>query len=148
MQFLKKIHLVYAVEERPKKASLNRKYDIPYFCGYSISGNTVYIDRDFPEKIKIGKKEIDVTEFLEIHELTEKELIDRLGYIYLPAHKLATKAEEERVREKGIDPRLYEKALKVYIDHAYAKEHLKLPPDLDPTPYVKDKRYKEFFGAA
>ena len=49
-------------------------------------------------------------------------------------------------KEKGIDPKAYEKALKGYIENSYAKKNPKLPPDLDPTPYVKDKRYKEFFG--
>jgi hypothetical protein len=145
MLFSKKIHAIYAVETRPKKVAVNRHYDVPYFAGYSIDGNTVYIDSDFPDKIKIGEKEISVDEFLEVHELTEKTLEDRLGYIYPPAHKLATKAEEERVREKGISPKMYEEALKAYIEHAYAKRHPKLPPDLDSTPYVKDKRYKEFF---
>lgn len=145
MHFKTKIFKKYKVESHPKRAILNRSYDVPYLAGYNTEGTVVYLDKDFPEVIKIGSKDLRVSEFIEIHELTEKQLEDRMGYSYPEAHKLATKAEEAKVKEHGIDPKDYEKALKPFVKAAREKKNPKLPPDLDIGPYKGDEKYESWF---
>jgi hypothetical protein len=120
--------------------SLDREHDLPYLAGYSRDGSTIYIDRHLPEELEYEldgrKRPFRPDRFLEIHEGWEKTLIDRLGYTYDGAHRVATGAERRAVLAAGLDWSAYSNALKPYIK-ADEHEHLeKVPADLDMTPYL------------
>src|SRR5579864_1987691 len=56
---------------------IDHSYDIPYLAGYSIDGETIYIDRDLKLWQYLGKS-IDTEQFLILHEKVEKALIDAI----------------------------------------------------------------------
>lgn len=122
-------------KELDKPFTLNREYDLPYLAGYSQDGKTIYIDRHLPKALKIDGKSVDVTPFLIEHERVEKALIDQLGYGYWKAHWNATEAEEEKVVAAGFKRAPYEAVLKPYIKADDRERIVKIPPDLDLTPY-------------
>jgi hypothetical protein len=66
---------------------LDREHDIPYLAGYSLDGNTIYIDRHMPQSFKFRGRVVETDRFLLLHEEVEKMLIDRLGLHYLHAHQ-------------------------------------------------------------
>src|SRR5215470_18625378 len=88
---------------------LDRKHDIPYLAGYSLDGNTIYIDRHMPQSFKFRGRVIETDRFLLLHEEVEKTLIDRLGLHYLHAHQIATRAEQAAVRAAGVSWRAYDR---------------------------------------
>jgi hypothetical protein len=65
--------------------NIDRKHDVPYLAGYSIDGNTIYIDRHMPRTLKYKGRIINIDRFLLLHEAVEKALIDQLGLHYLHA---------------------------------------------------------------
>lgn len=125
---------------RPKEVS--HGYDIPYLGSYSSDGNRLYFDRHLPDELTIyldGKKVIfDPIPTLILHESLEKALIDVLHYDYAPAHKAATAYERRGVLERlgpGMwDP--YQRVLEKYIKADEHEKLVKVPKDLDLTPYV------------
>jgi hypothetical protein len=124
---------------------VNKRYDIPYLAGYSQDGKTIYIDRDMPEILPVGKHNIKIADFLlETHEHIEKAL-EQCGLDYKHSHKFATTYEHYVAMKHGIDPALYEQALKPHEDFAYKKRDPYLPHDLDPQPYVGDSHFKRWF---
>ncbi len=131
-----------AVQEHLSRPfSINREYDLPYICGYSNDGLTVYMDRHLPELVKLqldGKVyEFNPTPTLITHERTEKALIDALGYGYEQAHRVAT-AAERRLFVQLVGPGLWPSYQARMDQFAKADEHeklKKLPKDLDMTPY-------------
>jgi hypothetical protein len=124
---------------------INRNFDIPYLAGYSVDGQTIYIDRDMPTSIFVGNKKVSLIEYyLRIHEEIEK-LFEEIGEPYKDSHKIATKCEEKVVKAMGIDPKEYEKALKPYIYMCEHKHNVHLPPDLDPEPYLDDPKFDHWF---
>ena len=90
-----------AICRRVKK--FDRAHDIPYLAGYSLDGETIYIDRHMPASFKFRGRTIDTDRFLVLHEEVEKTLIDQLGLHYLHAHQIATRAEEAAVRRPVSD---------------------------------------------
>src|SRR5712691_10832468 len=95
-----------AVMRRVK--NLDRKHDIPYLAGYSLDGNTIYIDRHMPQSFKFRGRVIETDRFLLLHEEVEKTLIDRLGLHYLHAHQIATRAA-------GVPWRAYDRFMQKYV---------------------------------
>ena len=71
---------------------VNRSYDIPYIAGYSVDGNTVFIDRHLPRSFRSLLKTVRVEPFLLTHEIVEKALLDELRLHYLHAHQIAVRA--------------------------------------------------------
>lgn len=125
-----------------RKIKLNFSYDVPYLCGYSKDGRTVYVDRHLKRYYKYNGKTYDLVDFLLVHEIVEKALIDLYGWHYSKAHHIATHIEALAVKQHGIDWWSYTKYLKPQIKTAYHNKIRKLPPDLDPTPY-EDEGEKE-----
>jgi len=122
-----------AILRRVKK--LDRTHDIPYLAGYSIDGQTIYIDRHLPKTMKHGGRKIEVDRYLIMHEEVEKTLIDQLGLHYLHAHQIATRAEEAAVRADGIVWRDYDRFMQKYVKHIGDERLQKVPADLDLKPY-------------
>ena len=113
-------------------------WSIPYLAGYARSGRTVYFDRD----LKRYFRGIDVTDFLLVHEVTEKALIDLFGMPYQKAHHIATHFEAMAVRQHGLNWWSYIKFLKPQIKAADHKKITKVPKDLDLTPYKDEHEVK------
>lgn len=117
---------------------LDFSYDIPYLCGYSESGNKIYIDKDCPWFFE-GKP---IYKLLLIHEDTEKNNVDK-GMHYQPAHREALKKEKEACDALGIDWNSYDRYIKEYVKGSERQSLVRIPRDLDITPYVDDKDYPE-----
>jgi hypothetical protein len=120
-------------------AKVDRTHDIPYLGGISRDGRTVYIDRHLPASLKIGRLAINPVPYLTTHERTEHAIMTVLGLKYAAAHKLATAAEERRVRRAGIDPRAYEAALKPYVKADDVEKLVRVPKDLFLGPYEDEQ---------
>jgi hypothetical protein len=126
-------------------------YDIPYLGGYSQNGATIYIDKDTPEQLKLGRRVYQLkgpqglVRGIITHEHWEKTAMLAWGWGYDPAHELATHAENRFARDAlGIPPAEYEEAWAPVIRMAEKKLNAQppdqvrgaqLPPDLDRTPY-------------
>jgi hypothetical protein len=122
-----------AICRRVKK--VDRKHDIPYLAGYSLDGNTIYIDRHMPPTFKYKTRIINIDRFLLLHEAVEKALIDQLGLRYLHAHQIATRAEEAAVSAAGIDWREYDRFVQKNVKRIGGERPTKVPDDLDTKPY-------------
>ena len=114
---------------------LDRKHDIPYLAGYSLDGKTIYIDRHMPRAFKFRGRTVETDRFLILHEVVEKTLIDQLGLHYLPAHQIATRAEEAAVRASGIKWRDYDRFMQKHVKTIGDERLSKVPRDLDLKPY-------------
>ncbi len=122
-----------AILRRVKK--LDRSHDVPYLAGYSVDGQTIYIDRHLPKTMIYKGRKIEVDRYLIMHEEVEKTLIDQLGLHYLHAHQIATRAEEAAVRAEGILWRDYDRFMQKYVKHIGDERLQKVPADLDLKPY-------------
>lgn len=122
-----------AILRRVKK--LDRNHDIPYLAGYSVDGQTIYIDRHLPRVMNYKGRKIDVARYLIMHEEVEKTLIDQLGLHYLHAHQIATRAEEALIRADGIMWRDYDRFMQKYVKTVGDERLKKVPQDLDLKPY-------------
>src|SRR5215475_11086706 len=114
---------------------LDRTHDVPYLAGYSVDGNTIYIDRHLPKTMNYKGRKVEVDRYLIMHEEVEKTLIDQLGLHYLHAHQIATRAEEAAVRADGILWRDYDRFMQKYVKHIGDERLNKVPEDLDLKPY-------------
>jgi hypothetical protein len=122
-----------AILRRVKR--LDRDHDIPYLAGYSVDGQTIYIDRHLPRVMTYKGRKIDVARYLIMHEEVEKTLIDQLGLHYLHAHQIATRAEEALIRADGILWRDYDRFMQKYVKTVGDERLKKVPKDLDLKPY-------------
>lgn len=120
-----------------RPVSFDWSWDIPYLAGYSKDGRTIFFDRHLPKMLKIttGGRFMAVAQFLQIHERWEKALIDVLGWLYAAAHEVATRAERTAVEKAGYNWKAYESALKPYIKTDEGEPLMRVPPNLDLTPY-------------
>ena len=114
---------------------LDREHDIPYLAGYSLDGNTIYIDRHMPQSFKFRGRVIETDRFLLLHEEVEKTLIDELGLHYLHAHQIATRAEQAAVRAARITWRGYDRFMQKHVKTIGDERLTKVPKDLDLKPY-------------
>ena len=115
---------------------VDRSYDIPYLGGYSEDGRTIYLDRRLPSVLFDGKNWFDPGLFIAVHERVEKAIIAEMGYEQ--AHAIATVIEHMMVSDYGLDPAEYEHAIKPYIKMAAEEPIVRVPRDLDNSPYVND----------
>jgi hypothetical protein len=114
---------------------LDHTWDIPYLGGYSENGNTIYLDRHLPAMFVFRGRHISANAFLRLHEEVEKALIDILNMRYGHAHEIATREEERAVRAIRLSVPWYRKVLKPFIKSDEHKLLLRVPADLDMTPY-------------
>src|ERR1700688_940511 len=68
---------------------VDTQYDIPYLGGASLSGFTVYIDREFNRYWN----HVDTAQFIAVHERFEWWIIHNLGLTYTSSHRWANTAE-------------------------------------------------------
>ena len=98
-----------------------KKYDVPYLCGYSKDGKTIYFDRH----LNVSMKGHDLTQFLKIHECSEKTLLDLFHLDYQQAHHIATHLERQAVEAAGIKWSEYDAFLRPQIKEVWhrSEEH-------------------------
>lgn len=120
---------------------VDRSFDIPYVAGYSIKGDVVYVDRHLPLSMSIGKKMVALLPSIIRHERTEKALLLYAGLKYSPAHHIATYAEHQVLKERGVNPSLYEHTLDPYIKADQHEKIKRVPKDLDLKPYRDSHDY-------
>lgn len=125
------------------KKTLNTSYQIPYLAGYSKDGKTVYIDKRYEPvfELKDGRK-MNITKYLVIHELTEKDLEDNQQYKYPYAHEKATGAERDAVEADGYPWDEYQKYALSEVHRLYKLGlNEPLPKNLDEKPETDTKDY-------
>lgn len=118
---------------------INREYELPYVAGYSKDGSTIYIDRH----VDTMMGNVDTKDFLVLHEHTEKTLITAFGLNYQQAHHIASDVEHNAVVKAGIKYADYDKHYKAYIKDLAHETMRNSPPDLDITPYLDERDFRE-----
>lgn len=133
--------LVRAVDAIIKRDSLLCvDFDVPYLAGYSRDGTTIYIDRDFrPMMTTSTGRVIDTRRFLFLHEAVEKAMLTAFGLRYQHAHQIALRIEQAAVRAEDLGWEEYDRFMQSQVKEADEDTSLKLPPDLDLTPYVDSR---------
>lgn len=126
--------------QRPIK--LNYNFHVPYLCGYSRDGKTVYIDKDLKRYFKYKGKTYDAVDFLLVHEYVEWVLIQYYGIEYKKAHHITTHVEYLALHRAGVSWTVYTKFLKPQIKTAYHASIKNLPRDLDLRPYEDEHERK------
>lgn len=137
-------HDTPTIKARP--VTVNTSCDVPYLGGMSVSGKTVYIDREFYEDLKSGRLDIrgmtprQILQAIIEHEHTEKSIMDGDNPVdtYPAAHEYATTAEHDFVRKLGVNPEYYEKCLDPFIDECLRKPPQNPPRDLWCGPILDD----------
>lgn len=134
---------------------INKEYDLPYLGGYSKDGNTIYIDRHFPETVTLEedghKYEFNAIQHICDHERFEKAVMDVLGWSYKHAHEAANGYERRGVLKAGLPWQKYNASLDPFIKADEHEKLQKVPPDLDMAPYYAppiDKRLIAHMEAA
>jgi hypothetical protein len=130
---------VQAIRRRVK--IVNREYDIPYIAGYSLDGETVFIDRHLPKTFRWITKTVRVDPFLLTHEIVEKALLDELRLHYLHAHQIAVRAERDAVKAAGVSWWAYQRFVKKYEKPIEKEKLVRVPSQLDLTPYRDEKDF-------
>jgi hypothetical protein len=120
---------------RRRVRMVNHDCDIPYIAGYSVDGNTVFIDRHLPRSFRWLLKTVRVEPFLLTHEIVEKALLDELRLHYLHAHQIAVRAERDAVKAAGVSWWAYEGFMKRHEKGIEEEKLIKVPASLDLTPY-------------
>jgi len=133
------IDAVHAIRRRIRV--VNREYDIPYLAGYSVDGHTVFIDRHLPRTFRWLTKKIRVDQFLLLHEIVEKTLLDKLRLHYLHAHQIALRAERDAVKGAGVPWWAYQRFMKHYEKPIEEEKLVRVPSSLDLTPYRDQKDF-------
>jgi len=130
---------VQAIRRRVK--IVNREYDIPYIAGYSLDGDTVFIDRHLPKTFRWITKTVRVEPFLLTHEIVEKALLGELRLHYLHAHQIAVRAERDAVKAAGVSWWAYQRFVKKYEKPIEEEKLVRVPSQLDLTPYRDEKDF-------
>jgi hypothetical protein len=133
--YVSSLMLDRALDAILRRIRFDRAHDIPYLAGYSVDGETIYIDRHLPRSFAYRGRTVAVDRYLILHEVVEKTLIDQLGLHYQHAHQIATRAEEAAVRADCIGWREYDRFMDKWVKHAGDERLTKLPADLDQKPY-------------
>lgn len=124
--------------------TIDSDHDVPFCAGVSHDGQTLYIDHEIYKEIEAKKGYL---KSLVIHELVEHCLMRMLGMKYLPAHNIATEAEEASVRAEGISQDTYNRDWDRWIRRvASRKEYPNVPDDIDTEPYVDEGDGDEVHG--
>ena len=111
-------------------------HDIPFCCGYSQDGKTIYWDRHIPlvwrlKRTQGGFIRVRVVPFGWEHEVVESAIVHLLGWTYEPAHHLATAAEYHALTRAGYDVTFYRKQWAPFIKTIASERIKRVPRDLD-----------------
>ncbi len=123
---------------------VDHNHQIPYLAGYSISGKTIYFDKNFwPKRFcKYQGRVYDTTDFILLHEVGEKYILDRFHFTYQVAHHIITHIELKAVDDCKFNSRVYTKFLHPFIEQSYNQKFTNVPKDYDMTPLICEKEHK------
>ena len=121
--------------------AIDRSYDIPYIAGYSVDGETIFIDRHLPRSFTYWTRRVYVDQFLLTHEIVEKALIDELRLHYLHAHQIALRTEQAAVESAGVSWRAYNRFTKKHEKQIQIERLQRVPRKLDLTPYRDEEDF-------
>jgi hypothetical protein len=123
--------------------TLNMSYEIPYLAGYSEDGRTIYIDARLNPILDLNDgRKMNIIKYLFIHELAEKQIMDKKGYQYEYAHQKATGIERDSVESDGYPWDEYQKyALSEVRRLEKLDPGVPLPSDLDVKPELDTQDY-------
>ena len=133
--------LSHTVKALGRRVRVSHDYDIPYIAGYSADGRTVFIDRHLPRTFRSWTQTIRVAQFLLVHEIIEKALLDELRLHYLHAHQIAVRAERDAVKAAGISWWTYQSFMKKHEKQIEEEKLTRVPASLDLTPYRDEKDF-------
>ena len=121
---------------------VDRDYWMPGLAGSNLDGTKTYIDSRLPEYFN----GVQTDKYLLIHEVTEKWLMDKLGFDYGYAHNIALASEKYAVEADGLSWDEYEKHMWDFI-HAHCMPDMvpkeKRPPSLDPDRITHTRTIKD-----
>lgn len=120
--------------------SLNTDYDIPYTGGFSQDGGTVYIDKRLPNTFTDSRNhEVNVYQYLIIHEVVEQALMNVLKLDFNVAHLIAMGAQMYALAMDNVAADEYFGFQQKYVDFNIKPDDIEsVPPDLDLRPYEAD----------
>jgi hypothetical protein len=125
-----------SAEALAKAVKVDQRYDVPYLAGYSVNGKRIYLDRRIPATLTLPNgRRLRVARYLVVHEAVEKALLRCYGLRYQHAHQIALRAERELIKADGYTWADYDRVMRAWAKLAEDDRPLKLPPDLDLTPY-------------
>jgi len=121
-------------------------HDVPLAGGRDAPGpqpRRTYIDHGIPEWVHVPEagKWVNAWEEIDQHERAEEPQLDQYGYGHPgDAHdRFGNRATAEYLKQQGVKPPDYARALKPYVDAARERAESgaadRLPPDLDRRPY-------------
>jgi len=138
-------------DDADSEKTISHKFDMIYGAGYSLTGRRGYLDRHVPLiwKLKqLGSSErlsVHIVKYPMRHEFVESACIRLLDLSYEEAHHLAVRAEWQLVTDDGFSWDDYENQWVPFIkfdevnDGRLPVSELRIPPDLDFTPYANDE---------
>lgn len=112
----------------------NKKYDVPGLAGYSIQGDTYYLDKETPNYFNYKNKKIQIDLPLLVHEIVEKSLMDKLNLDYQVAHELATATEKKFIEQNNISWKQYDNFMQQLISsnqEDQSRGEVDFPPNLE-----------------
>lgn len=144
--FLTKHNTEAALEAFEESAKINYSYDVPDLAGYNEEGTEFFIDKDCPKYFTYAGKEIEVCEYLLVHEAVEIGLCKLFTkLIYQDFHQIALCAEKEALEmSEGMgawEP--YCAFMRIWINKCWNKKNPKVPPNLYRKPYVDEHEYRK-----
>jgi hypothetical protein len=110
--------------------------DIPFVAGYSIDAQAVYIDRSIPTEKSFNGTVVPMAKLLNIHERVEKAILDEFGSSYPHAHQIALRVEKLAANAISVPWQPYDAYWDVAAAAMDSKSIVKVPRDLDMTPYL------------
>jgi hypothetical protein len=119
--------------------NFDRRWDIPYLCGYSKNARKVFLDKHLRYMMTFKGRVYDLRKYLSLHERGEKALEDIYRLPYAVAHHLVTWGiEYPAVVRDGLSWEAYDKFLKPQIKYADHASIRNVPEDLDLKPYTDE----------
>lgn len=119
----------------PMKDGADRTHEVPYLAGSSKSGGQIYIDRRFPQHLRLKDgRSMDVDPFITLHEAVEKAVEDHMGYAYPHAHHLATVTERAAVEKAGYPWDEYQAHAHKYVHKEAGERYTDIPANIDTKP--------------
>ncbi|MGZ3744568.1 MAG: hypothetical protein ACXWRA_12240 [Pseudobdellovibrionaceae bacterium] len=118
---------------------IEHRFDVPFGAGYAEKNpRFIFIDRS----IKLIDYAADqtflpISSFLNLHELTEKALLDKYGLTYQHAHQIALRAEKLGAEAININWTVYDDYMKKVLESVGKVEgrEFYISPLLDMLPY-------------
>jgi hypothetical protein len=124
------------VDRLAKTSIVDRRFDVPYIAGYDENDKKyIFIDKDFPTEATLQGKSVPIHHLLNLHERTEKAIMDAFKTSYQSAHQIACRVEREAIRALGLTWSEYNGFYKPLIDSTAAKKITAVSERLDLRPY-------------